>query len=492
MNTKLGLLHLLMQSRLDLATPFSVRHLLLIKDIQAALMASEWKEAAFLASTCMGTGRATYQRLLMEAETSPEPIRLQMMTEAIRDAAGQLGPPSERMKVFQRLLAEVREQAADLQERWSPPLTALASNDLSPLIDAFSSQDGPIDSALAHAVASSIGLLTYGLHADVHAEFNLVTARSQLDLQTVLKWSYVDAFETTVTQFETTLVQHQESLFHALRDADPSTRAREARSPIDAIVCAIERDLPAFVRKQAVAVAAMTPIQQSKDTDLIARLGRSLIEAGRLTREALATYAAAHYVGIGLVLPETPRTLRPVIRITGTQPFDSPTATFPTIPLTKLIDVAEGDKVEITGLITNIETPPVPAEYKPVSYIQVTDPLTQATATAIGVYVNAPHHGLAVGAWVRLSGNYRHKFEFPTISPLIEIERIPLATSAKASWRTAFLNTASHWQEVRPNELNIFWSLSPHTPADPSDMLHVGAGELIYRKPIRGIPFHEG
>jgi hypothetical protein len=116
----------------------------------------------------------------------------------------------------------------------------------------------------------------------------------------------------------------------------------------------------------------MTPIQQSKDTDLIARLGRSLIEAGRLTREALATYAAAHYVGIGLVLPETPRTLQPVIRVTGAQPFDSPTATFQTIPLTKLIDVTEGDKVEITGLITNIETPPVPAEYEPVSYIHIT------------------------------------------------------------------------------------------------------------------------
>jgi hypothetical protein len=390
------------------------------------------------------------------------------------------------------LLAEVRDQAADLQERWNPPLTALASNDLSPLVDAFASQNGSLDSALAHTVATSIGLLTYGLHADVHAEFNLVTSRQQLDLQMVIKWDYVKAFESTVDQYQTTLVQQQKNLFHTLRDADPSTRASEARAPIDAIICAIERDLPAFVRKQAVAAAAMTPIKQSNDANLIARLGRSLIEAGRLTREVLATYAAVHYVGIGLALPDTPKTLQPVIRVTGTQPFDVPTETLPTVPLTELSDVTDGDKVAITGLITNIETPPVPPEYQPVSYIQVTDPLTQTTATAIGVYVYAPHHGLAVGAWVRLGGNYRHKCELTTVSPFIEIERLPLAKSAKSSWRIALLNTASHWQEIWPNELNIIWSLSPHTPADPSDMLHVGAGELIYRKPIRGISFHEG
>jgi hypothetical protein len=491
MNTNLGLSHLLMQSRLNVATPFSMRHLLLIRDLQDALKASEWKEAAFLASTCMGTGHASYQRLLVEASTSPEPVRLQMMTDAIRDAAAQLGAPSERMKVFQRLLAELRDQEADLREQWNSPLAALASNDMTPLMDIFSEQTSPVDSALAHTVASSIGLLTYGLHANVHAEFNLVTARQQIDLQTVLKWNYVDAFQITVSLFRTTLIKQQETLYHALKDANPATRAEEARAPIDVVTCAIERDLPAFVRKQAVAVAAMTPVRQGNDVQLMTRLGTLLVEAGRLTREALATYAAAHYVSIGLVLHETPRPLHPVIRVTSTQTFDMPTHSPAPIPLTKLPQVMDGDKVEVTGVITNIETPPVPPEYEPASRIQVTDPVTQATVTAIGVYVHAPHHGLAVGAWVRLGGSFRRQWEVVPDEPVIEIERLPLERSAEASWRMAFLNTASHWQEIWPNKLNIHWSLSPHTPADPNDMLHVGIGELIYRKPIRGIPFHE-
>jgi hypothetical protein len=131
-----------------------------------------------------------------------------------------------------------------------------------------------------------------------------------------------------------------------------------------------------------------------------------------------------------------------------------------------------------------------PADLRRLACITLADPQTRSSANVVGVYIHAPHRGLAVGAWLQVTGRYRGSSSLFDGDPGIEIERQPLSTTAHEQWRIAFLMTAREWIEVWPYALDMAWSLSPHMPTGPNDLAHLGAGELIYRKPIPATPDH--
>lgn len=486
MNMRPELSHLLTESRLSLGTPLSIRHLLLIKDIQNALLASDWREAAFFASTCRGAGHVTCQQLIMEAADAPEALRQQMMTDTVQAAAAKLGAPSDRMKIFQRLMDEVKTQAVDVQQRWSGPLTALASDDMAPLMALFAAPESPFDPLMAYGIAATVSLLTFGLHAGIHAEFNLVFHRQHPDLQDPFSWCNPDAIDDAVSQFGQTLDTHLETIFHALKESHPSTRSTATRPLLNSLVNTIELDLLGFVRKQAVACATASLLLGSDHAAEATRLGEALCRAGRLTREALASYAVAHFLEIGLTLPQLPERLQPVVRIPETMVFDCAGPSRTLVPLNDLAAVQEGMSIEIAGVVTKIETIRDATHHKLVSVISLLDPLTGTAGSAIGVYLHAPHRGIAVDAWVQLAGTFRASSSFLDGAPAVEIDHAVAPGTIPRSWRTGFLQSASNWIQVWPNHLDICWSLSPHTPTSRSDMLHLGAGELIYRKPLPG------
>ena len=274
----------------------------------------------------------------------------------------------------------------------------------------------------------------------------------------------------------------QTQLFRAVSRGEP---AAALASQALVLAEAIEGAMPGFFSALARTTHNLNLLHQSgRDADT-SRLGARLAEAGLFTREAFATHAACHALRFDLVTRHRGPAAAAVLDVEPGLKFDVALPAGVRTAIRSLVRVAEGRFVRIGGLATAFQQRRT-ADGKLLGTVSITDPASGATAQAVGLFAHFPHAGLTSGAYVLVNGNMRKSSALLQGQPGVEIDLLPLAQMAKASWRMRLLRLGSTWSETWRNGLNIAWSIGPHRrlPGDAADALF-GAGELVFTPFVR-------
>jgi hypothetical protein len=209
-------------------------------------------------------------------------------------------------------------------------------------------------------------------------------------------------------------------------------------------------------------------------------LGRELAEAGRLTREAIASHAAA----LALV-PELERDASSLHRKGSVGDADrvafrvaEPNAV--DVPIPKLNDRDEGDEVEIRGFVGELHVGKDRHD-KLIARARLDDPSSGTSAWIRAWFVHFGHEGLAIGSPCRARGTLTKDDD----GPLVDVARRPEAELAEASWHQRFVRSAAPWFEVYPNGHDLAYAWAPHRTDREERSGGEGAAELIYAPFVR-------
>lgn len=444
-------------SRKQASGSYLVERTKLLRECRDAVQHGDWVLLRELAFDALGAGHTGVQLVREEGAAALAEQRHRTNQAARLIEALETMLASDEASVLAELEEALLDAPPDERALLTEWLKALRAGNTAPLVDHLTA---PAQLRPNISAQAARGLLAGGLHARVIAEFNLSYvqgaggngSRNQLD----------DALAATTADVAESLRQRQTALYVAALDSAIGAVDDAAT----AIVRTVEESLPSFVRAQARCRAVSDTGTRS--------LGPALARAGRLTREAMASHAAACAIlldGAGM-LPSAPAL-----------PFELSLPDGKDTSLSNINEVGDGSYIEVEGHVVDLDVFRE-AGGKLLSRMTLADGRDRNRVTAIAVYTHLPHRGVTGGAYCRLSGTFRSSSTMNEGNAAIEIERLRLADAAKASWLAAYLRAGQDLFPAWPNGLNMSWSLGPHQPTDDAPLMHVGAGEFLTNKTL--------
>lgn len=155
----------------------------------------------------------------------------------------------------------------------------------------------------------------------------------------------------------------------------------------------------------------------------------------------------------------------------------------------QLNDCAEGDLVEITGMVIDMETYRA-SNNKLVCKMQLLDPSSKQSVWTVAYYSHLGHAGIEYQSFVTLHGKVHLTSPFNKDSLAIHINKINADELQQQNWSFALLQLAKDYYTVWPNNLAIQWALSIHLhDLDKEIIYRAGAAELFYQPLYRGSAF---
>ncbi len=266
-------------------TPFVLKQLPRIVDARAAAAARDWPSTGETGSLCMGLGHISLQLVLQETDANRGRAqrRTALREHSLRKMSELLDRP-DREQVFTELEASLALAPEVRRERMRTWLAAWRSGDPEPLLKHYFAERPRDEQRLERSADGAVALLTAGLQARLHADFNTIAARGTGPGKRDI-WASLD---TLVPRLEKLLRLRQLQLYRHLLDAD-GNRMEDAYLALR-LAQFIEADLPPFVRAQAAVAAQVATLRKRAPADQ----ARLLARAGAATRACLATQAAAY------------------------------------------------------------------------------------------------------------------------------------------------------------------------------------------------------
>ncbi|SHE74951.1 hypothetical protein SAMN02745148_01037 [Modicisalibacter ilicicola DSM 19980] len=366
--------------------------------------------------------------------------------------------PGERLDIDDSLdkLARGKTKGVSLLEPYSPkPGDALAKT-------------------LEPRASFVLACLCRGLLAEVHAQFNLTLAALP---EREFKADLHEAIKHRIAVFADDLEQGQRDLYAALVTRFSQDGIADAAL---ALAGSIERRLPAFVGLQALLRQLTLQLREQGKNTTAERFGSLAVDAGALTREAIASHCAAYRLALAVLGPQPTEDIAMFVKRTDALPFASDLPDGKNTELKALDASLEDAFVEIEGVVAAVEASRQ-ADGKLIGHLVLLDPSSGARADAVAVFAHLPHAGITRDAFCRLSGVFHAESALLPGRPVVEIDALSLAELARSSWKIAFLRLAERWFQPWRNGANLAWSLGPHG----NEQGLFGAGELLFTPLIR-------
>lgn len=461
--------------------------------LRDAVANEDWPIVRRVGAGCLG--RSYGARRVLEVEGRTDRHRATSGTELSRlvDNAfigfAAISDTNTRSQVFEKIRDEFETADTSLLDQLKDGLKALEEGDQNVSLTTLLGIDKPLPhspAALSIVCDAVIGSLVRGLLGLVHADFNLAfiaheTHRPQLadaDLQTPM--------QNLVGEYRSNLRSHQMGLQEALASSADLERVGIA---IDGLVSFVELRTPMLARSQAVIFQAANGLLDAGRGGSAEALGHLAADAGGLTREGIASHAAASLIAIELSGRRLDADTSGLHSRAASLSFDVALPNGTNTELSKLNQVAEGKFVEIAGFVQVHKAIRAP-DGKLLSRIEILDPSSGALARAVAVFTHLAHAGVTPGGFCRVSGHFKPSSDLFDGEPAVEIDRLSLADLAKESWRIAFLRSANLWYEPWRNGTNIQWSLGPYRIIDNGTEVDelassFGAGELVFLPFVR-------
>jgi hypothetical protein len=463
-----------------------VRLLVAAQDVGAAVIEGDWPAVRRASLNSLGMGLAAHGaiRRAMPDRISRTPlIAAQTLIHAFRNIARS----PQREELVAGLRSHAESVGTEALERLAPSLDRLAEGRITgvPLLTELRRRESltlpsyPEDQALA--------ALTRGLLGLIHVEFNLALRHWRENADVLLEDDWNVVLQIELDEFRRDLRAREAGLQGALMSA-PEAEATEAAAL--ALFDRVQLRAPRFARIQA-AAAQLAELLRDKGRGSEAEvIGARAAEAHECLREAVAAGVAAMHVSLEL---SRARALRiasafadlPLVAQASTSSFDITIPDGKDMELSKLPDAEPDAFVDIGGFVETITV--ARPDGKLVSRMGLRDPSSGAAGEAAAIFTDLRHVGVTVGAYCRLSGHFNPSLNLLGGKPGVQIDRLEIATLAKASWRMALLKSAEPWFEPYRNGHNLRWSLGAHEapPEAVPDSTAAGAAELIYLEAIR-------
>lgn len=440
---------------------------LAIIELRRAVEHADWHAVRTSSWKCLGLGGGALTSLAIEDSARAAALAHRdevgsAVVDHLKHAAG-----SDRGRAR---LREARTHLAasrpDVAARLSHLLDKLVDGDASSL-DALRRERPARSRSAGHDLA--VAARVRGLLGLLHTSLNVVIApeHGSRDL-------HPDAAKSAVRVFEHRLRDSQQGVFRAAASAKRDAIVDAA----DAMSRKLELSLPDLAAGLARCHRTAEKLQSGGRGQAAEAMGEIARHGSSLVREALASYAAALRLGAEAALGWSSAAAQ-LIEHAKAHPFDASLPDARNVDLSKLVDVKDGDGVEVAGFVESA-TAVHPAGEKLVGRIELRDPSSGASGWIAGVYLHPRHVGITPGSYVRALGEYHKASKLRGGHPTVEIAALPLVERARHGWRHELLLLALPWYSPWPNRLHVSWSMGPHVRASNGEGPNQGAGELIY------------
>jgi len=455
--------------------------------LRKAVVDRKWPKVKELGIRCLGLGHGILR--VLEGEVRARGLRsnsLRASFESFDDALRQIAQGENRPVFFEEFRKLLAAESPELLDKLDGVLRKLEQGQtdgvsiVSEIIPPERLRIVPVtldvakNAMLAGLVRGSLGL--------IHADFNLAYQALEPDAESISEADIRGALKELTEEFASQLRARQLAIYDSLAS---SRSVREAVEVAESLGAFVEQELPRLARAQAVAHLVSGVLRSKGQNGEAEEIGRITVQAGALTREAIASQVTASLLAIDLMRLPVPETTNTLISLASAVQFDGRLPNGKDTPLAKLDQVKDGAFVEIEGFVTGLKVIRA-TEKKLISRVQLTDPSSGATALAATVFTHLPHVGLTRGSFCRINGIFRKESRLIGGRSGVEVDRLAQAELSEKIWRVAFLRTANRWFENWRNGNNMYWSMGPHRIAStPKDVSFLGAGELIFTPFIR-------
>ena len=455
--------------------------------LRKATLEEDWQEVGRLGAQCLGWGYATFRLLQSEAIAESQRQRnAEASSKAFVELLRAQAKSDHRAEFFAQLRDKLDQRRPDRLIKWQESLQMLERGQTRevPLLKALAHLTPPSDAPGRQAAEdATIMGLSRGLHGLLHAEFNLAFQARKAEDESLLEADLTGALKAAVGRFGELLrsgQQHLHTTLLANRSVEDTVQAATSLAGL------IEYQLPGFARAQALAALATRALRSRQKDGAPEELGRMAMQAGALTREAVASHAASYLLAMALLAPESRKEVELVWKEDSALPFDVSLPRGQSIPLHMLDRVEEGEFIEVEGFALALQVE-IPSDGMPLTRVELIDPSSGARAVIVAVKNQLANLGVTKGAFCRINGIYRRKSKLYEQKPAIEVDFLPLGMLASQSWRIAFLISVDRWFRCWSSSgTNMYWSLGPHRrPRTGNELGYYGAGELIYRPFVR-------
>jgi hypothetical protein len=346
----------------------------------------------------------------------------------------------------------------------------IAAGDIDPFEDfAERIAPQPVDTGLLHA------LLARGLLGLLHSAFNEVFS-SSLQLPGVSEGALVSGIAALNQRYAEDLDLRIQRIW---------TICREDQEPRKLITEAIL--LLHFAAENAVRMARVAArgarIYQSRIEDgqggAAEDLGRILTHIHLTERTMIASAIAANRIAFASRGLESDSQPREVIESAANLSF---AGVFPNGVNRQLHQLDEGEDgrfVEIDARVVGMSTI-IDEDDRLIGRIELQDPSSSATMTAVGLFINPARAGITVGAHFTCSGVFHQALELNNDAPGILIDRLAFSELAEEQWRIAFLRLGLDAMPVWRNGHNMAWAVGPHLFGGGLDPDPGGASETVF------------
>jgi hypothetical protein len=455
------------------------------QDVGATVIEGDWPAVRRASLNSIGLGLAAHgaiRRAMPDRVSRTPVVAAQTLIHALRSFARS----PNREELVGGLRSHAESVGTEALERLAPSLDRLAEGRITgvPLLTELRRREPLI---LPYPEDEALAALTRGLLGLIHVEFNLALQHWRENADVLLEDDWNIVLQLELDEFRRDLRAREAGLQGALMSA-PEAEAAEAAAL--ALFDRVQLRAPRFARMQA-AAAQLAELLRDKGRGREAEvIGARAAEAHECLREAVAAGVAAMHVALEL---SRARALRiasafadlPLVAQAATSPFDITIPDGKDVELSKLPDAEPDAFVDIGGFVETITV--ARPDGKLVSRMGLRDPSSGAAGEAAAIFTDLRHIGVTVGAYCRLSGHFNPSLGLIGGKPGVQIDRLEIATLAKASWRMALLKSAERWFEPYRNGHHLRWSLGAHdAPPDAvPDSTAAGAAELIYLEAIR-------
>jgi len=473
------------QERLTRLPPASIR--LGFLDISNALVnhrrvvrSAEWALVLETSASLLGLGYAYLGILRRHASTSTHSNQAFLnVGETFRKAFAAIAKNDERERVVSETRERLSQDDPELLSRIEDILQQieLGKTRFPRINDRISNvRSAKADAAVRSAASLAVAALSRGLQGLMHYYFNV--SFSSFDPASSI--DNLDRVQRTFSQIleknQSTLLSAQRQLYASVvNDVDTNVVIESAYS----LVRLVEDIMPSFAAAQARFLRIVHGLRDAGKGGASEKAGALLASAGFLSREAIASHAAANALTLEVGATRSSRAEQLLTRANDVA-FDTDIPNGKNTKLSKLDATDDGTFVEVSGFAQLFQQGRSP-DGKLISRVEILDPSSGATASASAVFVHLPHAGVTEGAFLNMSGVYRSSSDLLDGEAGIEIDVLSLADLAARSWRIQLLRYAEPWIEVWRNQLNLYWSIGPHAFAeDDSEEANRGAAELVF------------
>lgn len=462
-------------------------HLDEVVALQDMTLEEDWLKAVDISIRCLGLGYGSFRLLMGERRVA---AKRQANVKAVGEALSKSLHSFAQSEHWTEVIRSMHEKLDGIRPERPPEMEDTLkklergeiTEDLPFLRGLIRPERGTGAPGRKMVEDITIMVLCRGLLGRTHAEFNRAFEAWSLKAESLLEMDLYSTFKTAVDGFCEALRAGQRDIFGTLlTDRSTGDRVGAAYS----LAALIEERLPLFARAQACATLATQVLRGQGKGTAAEKLGGLAAQAGALTREAVASHAASYRMALSLLDPEPEEDVAQLLKKISTIAFDTAIPNGRNTELAKLAKVEDGDYIEVEGFATSINVDTT-SDGKLISQVELIDPSSGATASAVAVYVHLLHLGVTEGAFCRVNGKYRKKSVLLGNRRAIEVDRLSLARLRKKCWRIAFLQASKRWFQCWPNGINMYWSLGPHRRAQTDDeVTYYGAAELIHTPLVR-------